>query len=164
MWLPPKIGIQFNKRFWEDAGLFGGKMITDQPTRFTYFPSHGFGSDTGVVLASYTWEDHALIWDGLSLDQQIKECMDELMKVFGPSIENHVVTGASFSWQKYPHTNGGFSMFKPEQESELFPAVIAPEGRVYFAGEHASYTRTWIQGAIESGIRAAHDVHRRDEP
>ncbi|WP_370527032.1 flavin monoamine oxidase family protein [Thermoactinomyces sp. CICC 23799] len=159
-----KIGIQFNKRFWEDAGLFGGKMITDQPIRFTYFPSHGFGSDTGVVLASYTWEDHALIWDGLSLDQQIKEYMDELMKVFGPSIENHVVTGASFSWQKYPHTNGGFSMFKPEQESELFPAVIAPEGRVYFAGEHASYTRTWIQGAIESGIRTARDVHRRDEP
>lgn len=158
-----KIGIQFNKRFWEDAGLFGGKLVTDQPTRFTYFPSRGFGSNTGVVLASYTWEDHAILWDGLTLEQQIKESMDELANVFGSSIQNHVMTGASFSWQKNPKSNGGFSMFKPEQESELFPAILAPEGRVYFAGEHASYMRTWIQGAIESGIRVAYNVNRRDE-
>ena len=157
-----KIGIQFNKRFWENEGLFGGKLVTDQPTRFTYFPGHGFGRDTGVVLASYTWEDNAALWDGMTLEEQIEESLDELAKVFGSSIKQHVITGSSFSWRKNPYSAGGFSMFKPEQESELFPAILAPEGRVYFAGEHASHERTWIQGAIESGIRVAHNVNQLD--
>ncbi|MCR3920561.1 FAD-dependent oxidoreductase, partial [Bacillus licheniformis] len=34
------------------------------------------------------------------------------------------------------------------------------EGRVYFAGEHASLTHGWMQGAIESGIRAAYEVNQ----
>jgi monoamine oxidase len=36
---------------------------------------------------------------------------------------------------------------------------VAPEGRIYFAGEHASLYHAWIQGAIESGLRAASEIH-----
>jgi monoamine oxidase len=38
---------------------------------------------------------------------------------------------------------------------------VAPEGRVYFAGEHASLAHAWIQGAIESGLNAASAIHAR---
>ena len=40
-------------------------------------------------------------------------------------------------------------------------AIVAPEGRIHFAGEHASLTHAWIQGAIESGVRAAAEIHER---
>jgi monoamine oxidase len=33
------------------------------------------------------------------------------------------------------------------------------EGRFHFAGEHTSLNHRWIEGAIESGLRAAHEVH-----
>ena len=36
-----------------------------------------------------------------------------------------------------------------------------PEGRIHFAGEHASLAHAWIQGAIESGVRAAAEIHER---
>jgi monoamine oxidase len=36
--------------------------------------------------------------------------------------------------------------------------IIAPAGRIYFAGEHASLTHTWMQGALESGLRAAREM------
>ena len=36
--------------------------------------------------------------------------------------------------------------------------IVAPEGRVHFAGEHASLTHTWIQGALESGLRAVREM------
>jgi monoamine oxidase len=41
----------------------------------------------------------------------------------------------------------------------LHDAIVAPEGRVHFAGEHASLSHAWIQGAIESGLRTASEVH-----
>ena len=34
------------------------------------------------------------------------------------------------------------------------------EGRIHFAGEHASLHHFWIQGAIESGLREAIAIHR----
>ncbi len=33
------------------------------------------------------------------------------------------------------------------------------EGRIHFAGEHASSAHAWIQGTIESGIRAAAEIY-----
>jgi len=36
---------------------------------------------------------------------------------------------------------------------------VRPEGRILFAGEHCSLYHAWIQGALESGIRAARQIH-----
>ena len=36
---------------------------------------------------------------------------------------------------------------------------MRPEGRIHFAGEHCSLYHAWIQGALESGIRAAQAIH-----
>ena len=36
---------------------------------------------------------------------------------------------------------------------------MSPEGRIHFAGEHCSLYHAWIQGALESGIRAAREIH-----
>jgi monoamine oxidase len=33
------------------------------------------------------------------------------------------------------------------------------EGRIYFAGEHTSRWPSWMQGALESGNRAAREVN-----
>ena len=35
----------------------------------------------------------------------------------------------------------------------------APEWRIYFAGEHCSLYHAWIQGALESGIKAAQEIN-----
>jgi monoamine oxidase len=42
----------------------------------------------------------------------------------------------------------------PGQHETLYPHLIAPEGRIFMAGEHASLTPTWMQGALESAQRA----------
>jgi monoamine oxidase len=50
-------------------------------------------------------------------------------------------------------------MFAPGQQSELQADILRPEGRIHFAGEHCSLYHAWIQGALESGIRAAQAIH-----
>jgi monoamine oxidase len=64
----------------------------------------------------------------------------------------------SWSWDNHPLSSGAFAWFMPGQHTALHAALIAPEGRIYFAGEHASLTHTWMQGALESGLRATREM------
>ncbi|WP_449237042.1 flavin monoamine oxidase family protein [Bacillus songklensis] len=114
---------------------------------------------SGVILASYTWEDDTLPWDSLTEADRIRNALDDLATVHGQHIYNEFITGITHSWAQYPYSGGAFSMFKPEQQIELAPFISAPEGRIHFAGEHASTSPGWIQGAVESGIRVAHEVN-----
>ncbi|MCL6617165.1 MAG: FAD-dependent oxidoreductase, partial [Anoxybacillus ayderensis] len=156
-----KTGIQFKHRFWEKEGMFGGRTISDLPITYTQYPSHGLGSSgPGVVLASYTWEDDTIPWDSLSDENRLEYTLKNLAVIHGQQVYHEFETGISHSWVRYPYSGGAFTMFKPEQVTELSPYIGSPEGRVYFAGEHASTVHGWIQGAIESGICTAYEVHK----
>ncbi|EZP75643.1 amine oxidase [Parageobacillus genomosp. 1] len=155
-----KTGIQFKSRFWEKEGMYGGKTVSDLPITYTQYPSHGLGTtEPGVILASYTWEDDAIPWDSLSDENRLEYALKNLAIIHGKQVYREFETGASHSWVRYPYSAGAFTMFKPEQATELSPYISTPEGRVHFAGEHTSTTHGWIQGAIESGIRVAYEVN-----
>jgi monoamine oxidase len=155
-----KIAIEFKSRFWEKEGQLGGKTITDLPIRFTFLPSHGIGTKgPAIVLASYTWADEALTWDSQPEDERIHYALKNLAEIYGNQVYAQFAAGASYSWGQNPYSCGGFTFFEPGQETELYPNILAPEGRVHFAGEHTSLTHGWIQGAIESGIRVAYEVN-----
>lgn len=155
-----KVGIEFKSRFWERDNQRGGKSITDLPIRFTYYPSQGIGSiGPAVVLASYTWADEALTWNGLSNEDRVLYALKNLAIIFGNQVYSEFVTGTSYSWTDNPYATGALATFEPGQEHELFPYVHTPEGRVHFAGEHTTLTHGWMNGAIESGIRVANVVN-----
>lgn len=155
-----KIGLQFKSRFWEEQGIQGGQTASDLPIRFSYYPSHGSGeNETGIIIASYTWEDDTIPWDSLNEENIIQQALKNLATIHGQPVYDNFITGVSYSWSKNPYSGGAFSLFKPEQETELSPYLSSPEGRVHFAGEHTSLPHGWIQSAIESGIRVAHEVN-----
>ncbi|MRS07796.1 flavin monoamine oxidase family protein [Bacillus anthracis] len=157
-----KIAIEFKSRFWEKAGQYGGKSITDLPIRFTYYPSYGIHTPgAATVLASYTWADEALTWDSLPDRERIRYALKNLAEIYGEIVYSEFVTGTSFSWSKNPYSCGAFTAFEPGQELELFPYITSPSGKVHFAGEHTTLTHGWMQGAIESGIRVAHEVNEK---
>ncbi|MDX8360237.1 flavin monoamine oxidase family protein [Cytobacillus sp. IB215316] len=155
-----KIAIEFKSRFWEYAAQYGGRSITDLPIRFSYYPSYGIGTKgNAVVLASYTWADEALLWDSLSEEERIQYALIDLAKIYGQQVFLEFVSGSSFSWSQNPYSSGAFTAFDPGQEYSLAPSISTPEGKVHFAGEHTTQTVGWMQGAIESGIRVAHEVN-----
>lgn len=155
-----KIGLQFRNRFWEEQGIQGGKTVTDLPIRFSYYPSYGIGEKgPAVLIASYTWEDDAIPWDSLNEEDRVQQALKNLATILGQQVYDEFITGASYSWSQNPFAGGAFTLFKSEQETELFPYLATPEGRVHFAGAHTSLPHGWIQGAIESGIRVAQEVN-----
>ncbi|MEI5909271.1 flavin monoamine oxidase family protein [Bacillus spongiae] len=155
-----KVGIQFKHRFWEKEGLYGGRTVTDLPIKYVKYPSLGIGKGgPGIVLASYTWGDDDIPWNSLEDGERLASALKNLIPIHGKQVYREFLTGASHSWSRCPYAAGASALFKPEQAMELSPFISTPEGRVHFAGEHASSTHGWIQGAIESGIHVAHEVN-----
>lgn len=156
-----KIGIQFKSRFWEKQGQLGGRIITDLPIRYAYYPSYGIGTKgPGMVLGSYTWSYDALLWDGLSESDRIYYTLQNLGTILGNQVYDEFISGISKSWTLDPYALGGFAIFQANQEAELQLNIVKPEGRIYFAGDHTTLYHGWIQGAIESGIRSAAEINQ----
>ena len=158
-----KILFQCRRRFWEeDDGIFGGGSVSDLPIRATYYPDHGRETGRGVMLASYTWSEDAQRWGSLSPSDRITEALEDVAQIH-PQVAVEFEAGASHMWHDDEYAGGAFALFDPGQQTLLQPAIVAPEGRIYFAGEHTSLAHAWIQGAIESGLRAAWQIHSLDD-
>jgi monoamine oxidase len=157
-----KVLLEFSTRFWEREGIEGGSSHTDLPIRNVYYPSHGVGeAGPAALLASYTWHHDSLRWDSLSDRERVRLALSNLAEIHGEQVYEEFVGGVSHSWLLDPNSMGAYAMFEEGQEAELFSFFDQPEGRVEFAGEHLSLMHGWIQGAIESGIRAAVRIHQQ---
>jgi monoamine oxidase len=82
-----------------------------------------------------------------------------LVEKVHPHIRLNFEVGASKCWDEDEWARGAYAWYKPGQMTKLLPHVARPEGRVHFAGEHASSLFGWMQGALESGNRAALEVN-----
>lgn len=154
-----KIFLQCGRRFWEeDDGIYGGGSVTDLAIRNLYYPDHGGETGRGVLLASYTWSEDAQRWGSLPEHLRIEQAIENVAQIH-PQISECVEVGASKMWHDDPFAGGAFALFDPGQQTLLHQDIIAPEGRIHFAGEHTSLMHAWIQGALESGLRAAYEVH-----
>jgi monoamine oxidase len=155
-----KILFQCRRRFWEeDDGIFGGGTITDLPVRNVYYPDHGRETGRGVMLASYTWSEDAQRWGSLSPADRVEQALEDIAQIH-PQVIDEFEVGATHMWHQDEFAGGAFALFDPGQQTLLYREIIAPEGRIYFAGEHTSLAHAWIQGAIESGLRAASEINK----
>lgn len=171
-----KVLLEFSERFWEwderewrrrlpsqyrGHGSIGGGSITDTPNRFVYYPSHRVeGSSGGVILASYTWADEANRWDSTPDEDRCNYALDGLTHIYGSEIKRYFTGYAQTqSWMEDYYAFGEAAVFSPGQLTSLHPHIPEPEGPVYFAGEHTSLKHAWIEGALESAVRAALEIH-----
>jgi monoamine oxidase len=111
------------------------------------------------LLASYTWGQAARRLASLDHSARARVVLHHLARVHPQLHEPGIVRETrSWSWDNHPLSGGAFAWFMPGQHTELYANLVAPEGRIYFAGEHASLTHTWMQGALESGLRATREI------
>ena len=132
--------------------------MTDLPIRRMNYPTPDPSTSRGVLLASYTWGQDALQWGAMDDETRQEEALDDVARIH-PRIREVYEVGASYAWYGDRWARGAFAMFAPEQQTQLQADIVSPEGRIHFAGEHCSLYHAWIQGALESGIRAARQIH-----
>ena len=74
------------------------------------------------------------------------------MELVHPGARQNFVSAAQQVWEN------AYSLYLPSQFSSWYPELIKPEGRLHFAGEHVSTLPGTMEGALESGVRAAKDI------
>jgi len=162
-----KVLFVCNRRFWEqDDGIYGGGTYTDLPTGTTYYPSDNaeakdprISKGPGVMLASYSWGQAARRLASLPHPERATAVLQQLSRVHPQLRQPGMVRQtASWSWDTHPYSSGAFAWFMPGQHAALYRYVTAPEGRIHFAGEHASLAHTWMQGALDSSLRAVQQM------
>lgn len=151
-----RIYLQTRRRFWIDEG-FSGSATTDLSNMLIY---DGASTQPGTrgILETYMTSARARQITAMKQAERVNAAMESAQKVY-PGIRQHLETGVSKCWDEDEWARGAYAWFKPGQMTSLMPHVAVPEGRVYFAGEHASSLPGWMQGALESGNQVARDVN-----
>jgi monoamine oxidase len=155
------------RRFWEaDDAIYGGGTYTDLPTGTTWYPSSNaeardprVSNRPAVLLASYSWGQAARRLASLAHKERSSLVLRHLGRVHAQLGQADLVQQtASWSWDNHALAGGAFAWFMPGQHAALHRHIVAPEGRIYFAGEHASLAHTWMQGALDSALRAVQEM------
>ncbi|XP_031698059.1 L-amino-acid oxidase-like, partial [Anarrhichthys ocellatus] len=155
-----KVILSFSERFWEKEGIRGGKSITDRPSRFIFYPSHGFpGTAAGALLASYTCSDDSTLFQGVSEDELMAVVLEDLVKIHGEYIRALWTGGLVKKWGLDPYSLGAFALFTPYQQGQYARELFQSEGRLHFAGEHTATPHGWIETAMKSALRAARNIN-----
>lgn len=151
--------LEFSSRVWEQD-RFDGYGITDLVIQNSYSPTVTQAGPRGL-LASYAAGQRALDLAAMSeSDRQriVRKRMGNLFTGVGAAYE----TGTSHIWRDEPYVRGAYTYFQPGQMTTLLPIAQQPEGRIHFAGEHTSAWHGWMNGALESGNRAAAEVNQAE--
>lgn len=156
-----KIGLQFNRRFWEeDDQIFGGTSSTNLPISQVVYPSYGFLGRKGVLIGSYANGKRAVELGNLAPPERIAQALAQGAKIH-PQYPQHFEHGFAISWHKSPYSLGGWASYKDDTRRNCYPILCQPDGPIHLAGEHLSYLTGWMAGAFESARAVATTVHMR---
>jgi monoamine oxidase len=153
------IFVQARRRIWAEAGI-SGDASTDLPIQLVTEHPRIRPADLGprgILEASIRGPEAAKV-GGLDRDAQLALAADNLDKLY-PGFSGVFEGGTAVSWGDDPWAGGAFAWWKPGQLTEWMPELARPEGRVHFAGEHTSALARTMEGALESGNRAAREIH-----
>ena len=164
-----KIMLQCKTKFWEKLGLYGGFSFTNLPIGQIHYPTNtecNPDPDERGVLMCYTWKEDALLFGSQSEQNAIAEAVDEVQEIHPEIIENFEVGGVK-AWYSDVYSQGAFVLLKPYEIQNVVFKLMRPyphvDPKIFFAGEAISFTNGWIQGALESGLRAAYQFYVRNE-
>lgn len=145
-----RVYLQTKNRFWEQNGLNGfaftkGAIEIWQPTWSQRGPRG--------ILMTYARPGEAERITSLKEPERIAQTVTQLDSIF-PGLRPNFERGTTKCWLEDEWSRGAWGFVGV---LELLTAS-APEGRIYFAGEHLSPWFSWIQGALSSGLRAVKQI------
>lgn len=80
-----------------------------------------------------------------------------------PDLFDDVMTVQDFAWTEQPWIKGSFGG-PPIGGGWMIHEWGVPEGRIHFAGDFTTLKSGWVEGAIESGLRAARQIDPQARP
>lgn len=145
-----RVFLQTKTRFWLKNKLNGFGFGDD----FAEIWDSSFGQPGARgILQSYT---RAFVSESLTKstpEARIETTVKNVERLF-PGLGAELEKGSSKCWSEDEWAQGAWSHLAPEQ----IKILSEPENRIFFAGEHVSNYGSWMQGALQSGLRVAAEI------
>ena len=78
-----------------------------------------------------------------------------------PSMKGRVAAFGAMNWSRHPWSRGTFAYRSPGQIARYGNVAAEPHDNIHFAGEHTAVLMQGMEGAMESGERAALEILAR---
>ncbi len=159
-----RIYLQARRDCWTAAGTAGG-AFTDLPIQQVAEQPLARQGETAArgILECHVKGPQAARFAGMSQAAQVEQAVAAMEQVH-PGFRAAFETGTAVAWSADPWAGGGYAWWRPGQLTEWQPELARPVGAVHFAGEHTSLLARTMEGALESGNRAAREVHAAPRP
>ncbi len=145
-----KTAVQFASRSWP-----AGYATTSLPAQRVYEPTADQGGDAGVLMA-YSGGDGGRHLAALDEVHRIHAVADDLRTMYG--LEAAPLGAFSRAWSNEPRYGGSYATYGPGQVSAYWHVLRQPCGPIRLAGEHVATWTGYLEGAVESGERAATEI------
>lgn len=151
-----RVYLQTRNRFWEEKGLNGfaftrGAVEIWQPTWDQPGPRG--------ILMTYARPGEAERIASMKENNRIESTLKQLDGIF-TGLRGSFERGATKCWTEDEWARGAWAFVGFAD----FATAIMPEGRIHFAGEHLSPWFSWMQGALQSGLRAVKEIDEAQYP
>ncbi|GLQ22091.1 flavin monoamine oxidase family protein [Algimonas porphyrae] len=150
-----QVHFLIKENFWEKDGL-PPNIWSDSPFERFAVLRRGDGGEATSAIA-FINGDEAYKYDFMTDKQVADYTIRELVKI-RPSIEGALEPILVQSCHRDVHGAGDWVFWRPGQVSQYAPHMRDPHGRIHFCGEHTALLERGMEGAFESGERAAFDI------
>jgi len=146
----------YDSPFWREAGLNGSAVVNDGPARTVFDVSPPDGR-RGILLG-FVGGDTARRFLGKPHELR-GAVLDNFAQCFGPQARE-VREWFVMDWGAEEWTRGCPTMIAPPGALTAYgPALVAPVGRIHWAGtETSGYWTGYMDGAVRSGERVAREI------
>ena len=145
-----KTALQYPRRGWPQ-----GYANTSLESQRVYEPTIDQPGEAGVLMA-YVGGDGGRAQAALDESERMTRVAGDIETMY--HLGDEPLGGFSRAWSGEPRYGGSYAVYRPGQVTAHWQVLRQPCGPIWLAGEHTATWTGYLEGAVESGERAAEQI------
>ena len=143
-------------KFWERDG-YAPSLFTDSRAGMIAAARNGANPKEVTTLTAWITGDAATALDRVPSAAAGRAVIDEIARI-RPASKGELEFVSLHSWGADPYAGGAWAYFRPGDVTRFAGIIGRAHGRLHFCGEHLAFENRGMEGAMESGERAATEI------
>ncbi|MGH6998471.1 MAG: flavin monoamine oxidase family protein, partial [Phenylobacterium sp.] len=133
--------------------IYGGLSFPSGGTGAVWYPSNGFNTPRGLLVAAYMVSKPAAQFQARPLDEQAalaRAAVERLHPGQGAKLTAPIIV----NWNKVPFNHGPWLHWTADgNDPAAYRLLLEPQGRIHLSGAHLSHLPSWQEGAVAAAHR-----------
>ena len=151
-----QVWFAHRSQFWERDG-HRPSMFTDGPAGMVAASRNGEDPDEVTSFTAWVMGKNARRLDALP-EVEAGRLVLHAIEAARPAAKGELEFVGLKAWGRDPFARGGWAWFRPGEINRFAAEMGRPHGPIRLCGEHLARTARGMEGAMESGERAARDI------